>query len=71
MCMHVWRSEDSSGELVLFYHVGSGDQTQVVGLGNKFLYLHHIFIIGTRAVNFSNSLFFNIGELKECQIHSE
>lgn len=52
---HVWRSEDSSGELVLFYHVGSGDQTQFVGLGNKFLYLHRIFIVGTRAVNFSNS----------------
>lgn len=31
--VHMWRSEDNFQGLVLPHHVGSGDLTQVVGLG--------------------------------------
>lgn len=32
---HIWRLEDNS--ILPFYHIGPGDQTQVIGLGNKWL----------------------------------
>lgn len=37
-CMHVWRPKDSMEELLLSYHVDSGDQIQVIRLGGKRLY---------------------------------
>lgn len=42
MCVHMchggWGSEDNLQKLILsFYHVGSGDQTEVVRLGSKYL----------------------------------
>lgn len=42
--MHVHGGQDSLQVLILtFYHVGSGDQTQVVSLGSKHIYpLSHI-----------------------------
>lgn len=37
--MTISRSEDSFQELILsFHHVGPGDCTQVIGLGDKHLY---------------------------------
>lgn len=33
---HVWRSEDNSRELILSYHVGSRDETQVLRVGSVF-----------------------------------
>lgn len=39
VCIHVWRSEESLWELVLFFHhLGPRDGTRVIRL-NKFLYL--------------------------------
>lgn len=35
---HVWRSEDSLQELVLSYHEGPRDHTQIVTLGSKWLH---------------------------------
>lgn len=37
---YVWRSDDKLQELILsFYHVRPGDQTWVISLGSKHIYL--------------------------------
>jgi hypothetical protein len=35
---HMWKPEDSWLELVLVYHVGSGNEISVVRLGNRHFY---------------------------------
>lgn len=38
--VHMWKSKDNLGKLIFsFYYVCPGDQTQVVELGSKFLYM--------------------------------
>lgn len=36
--VHVWKSEDNFGELIIFFHLGSNDWNHVTGLYHKYFY---------------------------------
>lgn len=54
----VWRSEHNFSELVFFFRVGPGDQTQAVQLGGKLLYpLSHL---ASPTLEFSKSILIRV-----------